>query len=236
MSTMKQLAFLLPLIALGGCDFADCVTANGESVERTIDLPVITGVETQGSIDVTITQGNEQRIVVRGPKEIVDMIRSEVKNGVWSIGTEHCYNTNKAITVEITMADLQKAAVAGSGSITGKSLFEPEQIDIEVAGSGDIALEVNAKSVDVDIAGSGSITLRGTTADVQVDIAGSGDVHGFDLSAANGDVDIAGSGNVELTVIEKLDAEIAGSGDVRYKGRPQVKSDVAGSGSVSGVE
>jgi hypothetical protein len=236
MHPTKSLLPLFLLALLPACHMTDCVTANGEPVERTLEVDDFTGIVSEGSIDVIVTRGNEQRVVARGPAEIVGMLNTEVKKGVWHIGTKDCYNSRKPVTVEITMPDLTEAGVAGSGSITGKSLFEPQSIDLSIAGSGNIRLELNSPDVESDIAGSGTISLKGTTAAFSAEIAGSGSIHAFDLSAAKADVDIAGSGDVEVTVIEALDADIAGSGDVRYKGRPKVSSDIAGSGSVSGAE
>ena len=236
MNMIKPMITALLAATLAGCNTLDCVTADGEPEERTIELPAIQGVNAEGSIDVTITRGEPQRIVVRGPREIIDLIKTDVSKGIWTITTDGCYRTNRAITVEIVMADLRHAAVAGSGSITGLSAFAPEEIDVSIAGSGDLQLEVNTKDIDAEIAGSGAIRLRGTAGAIDVSIAGSGDLKAFELSTTTADVSIAGSGDVELTVIDKLEASVAGSGDVRYKGRPQVDSDIAGSGSVSGVE
>ena len=70
-----MLSRLLLAAMLAGCNTLDCVTANGEPEERTIELPAIQGVNAEGSIDVTITRGEPQRIVVRGPREIIDLIK-----------------------------------------------------------------------------------------------------------------------------------------------------------------
>lgn len=235
---MNRMKTLLPFglalaLTLGACNFTECITANGDPVERPMELATITGVASHGPIDVVITRGETQRVVARGPKAIVDMIKTDVDKGVWEISTDACFNTRGPITVEITLADLTYASVAGSGSITGKSLFQPEDLDLRVSGSGDIQLVVNAKEIDADVAGSGSIVLRGTSSDLEVSVAGSGDVKAFELTTNTADVRVAGSGDVEVRVIEALKARVAGSGDVRYKGQPRVTSDIAGSGSVS---
>ncbi len=227
---------LLLAFTLNACDHVDCITANGAAVERTIELPPITGVASHGSIEVVLTRGETQRVVARGPQEILALIKTDVDKGILNVRTEGCYTTRQPVVVEITLPELTHASVAGSGNITGKSLFQPGELDLEVSGSGNIQLEVNSKDIEADVAGSGSIMLRGTTGELEVSVAGSGNLKAFELAANTAEVRVAGSGNAEMNVIDTLKVRVAGSGNVRYKGQPHVTSDITGSGSVSAAQ
>ena len=237
---MKTLRFLPLLAVLAACNAnwsgTDCVTASTEPIERELTVQPFNGVVSAGSIDVVLTRGDVQHVVASGPAELLDIISTEVKSGVWQIRTTKCYSTTRPVSIAITIPKLTSAEVEGSANITGATPFSPESIDIGIEGSGNIELQVECKDAQVEIAGSGSVTLTGTCGTLKASIAGSGDIKGVDLSCATAKVAISGSGDVELTVIQELSADINGSGDVRYRGRPTVSSDINGSGSVAPME
>ncbi len=144
---------------------------------------------------------------------------------------------SKEIKIYVTAPVFNKFSTAGSGNISGSNqVISDDNLDINVAGSGNINLNVKASDVDASIAGSGDITLAGEADLIKGSIAGSGDIKAKDLVAHKADVHIAGSGNAEVNADEELSANIAGSGDVRYAGKPKTSSRIAGSGSVASID
>ncbi len=157
------------------------------------------------------------KVEVEGPESALSEIKYEVEKGSLEVKSKNrngWKNGIKGVTLYITMPEVRGISLAGSGDIIGKDAFE------------------NQGDIDISIAGSGNVVLAGSGKSVRVSIAGSGDA---DLSGFNGGkckVDIAGSGNARVGEVETLDVSIAGSGDVRYKGSSKVNSSIAGSGKV----
>ena len=107
-------------------------------------------------------------------------------------------------------------------------------LDVSLAGSGDIVLDIETTAVEGSIAGSGDLTLKGNTDDLNAKVAGSGDFHGFTLQANNTTVSVAGSGDAEVVCNKSLKARVAGSGDIEYRGNPDMEdTKVSGSGTIS---
>jgi hypothetical protein len=127
--------------------------------------------------------------------------------------------------------------VTGSGNVSARGKFSgAEKLDIDIAGSGEVDIEVNTPKVIVDIAGSGNLTLTGETRDAIVNLAGSGNYDGYGLLTENTKIDIAGSGEAFVHADISLDADLVGSGGVSYRGKATVKSNTLGSGRVKHVE
>jgi hypothetical protein len=101
---------------------------------------------------------------------------------------------------------------AGSGDVRAGSAGE---LQVRVAGSGDMFVKEVAGAANVDIAGSGDVSAVSISGPLHAAIAGSGDVkigsgHATELTAR-----IAGSGDVRFGgVADSVSAVIAGSGDV----------------------
>lgn len=228
--------FLASMAALliTGCQM-DCVDGHGTVEQRTVDVAAFTGIEVGGAISVVIEKGATQSVTVSGQPNLIDLIGTEVKGGIWKIRSPKCWSSGDPLTVYIiTPSQLASIDVGGSGDVTSADVFGTGRTKLAVHGSGSITLEgINEKELDTSISGSGRIALGGTCAKFKCNISGSGRLTGAGLVANEASVKISGSGRVELTAISKLSAKISGSGTVLYGGQPAVESKISGSGSVS---
>ena len=127
---------------------------------------------------------------------------------------------------------MEGVSISGSGDINTSDEFISRNFYADIAGSGDMSLNVRANRLESGISGSGSINLVGSADSYDATITGSGDVDAFEMQARESSVVITGSGNCRVTVSERLSAKITGSGDVLYKGRPQISESITGSGKV----
>ncbi len=222
-------------IALTSCEgdglFNDC--PKGDIETRTLDVTGFTGVELDIAGDVEITQGSEFSVVAEGHQGILDLLKLEVENDVWVIDLEENCNGNYELTIRITMPAIQSLKIDGSGNIRGQNTFDGADIDLDIDGSGDINLDLNATQVVAEIDGSGNIILEGSSDTFELEIDGSGDFGNFDFEANHATIKIDGSGDARITAIDALKVTINGSGDVRYKGNPTLDVKINGSGDVS---
>ncbi len=193
------------------------VTGEGKRVTKTLDLDEFKGIGVSIGAEVHLRQGNQQKVEIKAQQNIIDLIDKDVRSGKWRIKLEKGTNLKRhdGIDIYITLPMIDELSVAGSGSIVGETDF------------------TNVDDLEVSIAGSGDVELNGAGADLEVSIAGSGDVDLAGFKVADCEVSIAGSGDCEINVSGSLEVSIAGSGDVKYKGNPdKVKSSIHGSGDV----
>jgi hypothetical protein len=127
---------------------------------------------------------------------------------------------------------LEGVSISGSGNIEGNDEFNSDSFYADIAGSGDLAMNVSVNHLESSISGSGSIYLAGSAESYDATVTGSGDVDAFELHARESSVVITGSGNCRVNVSNLLQVKITGSGDVLYKGHPQIRKSITGSGKV----
>jgi hypothetical protein len=215
----------------------DVIHGEGNVVTQEISLASLRGIELRFSGDVVLTQGSAQKIVLEGQQNILDNISRRVKNGIWDISYEKDVRNAKDVTVHITLPSLDKLNLSGSGSIHSSSKFTGlEKLEINLAGSGGITLDLAAVETDIDLAGSGNINLSGSSARLDISIAGSGNVEAGDLSSENCEVRIIGSGDATVNVSKELAVNITGSGDVHYSGTASTDTRITGSGEVTKIQ
>ena len=240
---MKRILFLLALVAItcSSCNFLGFRRIKGNGVLSTVtrDINNAQNIKLAGSYDVEMTQGPVTSVKVEADENIIPYIITREEGGYLVIKSRNnvSFSSEHNIKIYITTNKLEKLHLAGSGNIIGKNKFTGgNKLELKIAGSGDIKMDVNTPDIEADIAGSGSITLSGETKDERIKISGVGDYNADQLKAESANIKIAGSGNVKVFADMNLDVSIAGVGSVYYKGAPSIKQHIAGSGEVKKIE
>ncbi|RLD28644.1 MAG: DUF2807 domain-containing protein [Bacteroidetes bacterium] len=214
------------------------VKGNGNMTTETRTTGDYDGIKCAGSMDYILVAGAEGKIKIEGEANLLKHIITEVKNGNLIVKVEKGINLrpsfNKTIKITIPFKDINKVSLAGSGDLWNEDKITATDLDVSLAGSGDIVLNIETTSVEGSIAGSGDLTLKGSTNSLEAKVAGSGDFHGFGLQANNTVVSVAGSGDAQVVSNKSLTARVAGSGDIEYRGKPDKEdTKVSGSGTIS---
>ncbi len=234
---LTALAFFL-CISANAQWWSKGVKGNGKVITETRTTSDYDGIRCAGSMDYILVAGDEGKITIEGEENLLKHIVTEVKKGQLVVKVEKGVNLKpswkKGIKVTIPFKDIDKVSLAGSGDLWNEDKIMASDLDVSLAGSGDITLDIESNRVKGSIAGSGDLTLKGNTNDLEASVAGSGDIHGFDLNANNADVSVAGSGDIKVTSKKSIKARVAGSGDIVYRGNPEREdTKVSGSGSIS---
>jgi hypothetical protein len=196
------------------------------------------GIKCAGSMDFILVAGTEGEITIEGESNLLEHIVTEIKNGNLVVKVKNKVNLspswNKTIKVTIPFKDINNVSLAGSGDLWNEDKITSNNLDVSLAGSGDIILNVETTSLEGSLAGSGDLTLKGNTNDLNVKVAGAGDISAFGLQANNTIASVAGSGDIKIVSNKSLKARVAGSGDIEYKGNPEKEdTKVSGSGTIS---
>jgi hypothetical protein len=205
------------------------------------ELPVFDGISLRTSGTVYLTQGNDQKVELKGNEETLRKLETEVRGNKLTIKFRDSdnwfsWNNSDNFDIYITVKDLKELNVSGSGRIYGKNKFNSDRMEIEISGSGRVELEVTSNLIETSISGSGKIDLKGKTKDLETRISGSGSLYASELDSENCDLRISGSGKCEVNVSKSIDSHISGSGSVYYRGNPdKINSQTSGSGRVKKV-
>lgn len=212
------------------------VKGNGKVIKGSQTTANYDKISVSGSFDVTLVSGKEGEISYSVESNLEEYLVIEVKKGALKITWEKGVNVHptKSIKITVPFKNINEISLGGSGKITSMNVVTTNNLELNVAGSGEMSIDIDANNVAANIAGSGSMTVNGSAKNLESNVAGSGDFSGYGLMVVEDvDVSIAGSGSVEITVSGNLKSSISGSGDVRYKGNPKTNSSISGSGSVT---
>lgn len=123
----------------------------GKISEVILNLEDFNSIDVQSSIDVVIAYSDKQTVVAKGPANIIGKMPTRVNNGTWKVGLEQDYSKNSNLTVYITLPDLKKVEMNGSGNVHINDFTDLADMSIENRGSGKISLDSFAGSGTLDI-------------------------------------------------------------------------------------
>ncbi|MFY0644674.1 MAG: DUF2807 domain-containing protein [Bacteroidia bacterium] len=213
-----------------------CKKGSGGIHSEELFLDNIDGIDMQIAADVVIKQGNSQKIVVTGHQNVLNEIDMDVYGGIWKIKFDNGCFRHYDLDVEITVPDLKKVIISGSGDIDILDFDNQNELDLRISGSGNIHLHEfeGIHKLRSSISGSGNITAFDSISVKETDIfiSGSGNYKAYPISTEDCKIKISGSGSCFVNVSHSLDVSISGSGDVHYKGYPSIHQHISGSGHI----
>src|SRR5688572_8466042 len=146
-----------------------------------------------------VRQGSPQKVVIEGKKEVLEEIETDVEGSRLVIeidkkwGDWHWGNDDD-VNVYITVKDIEGLSVGGSGDLIGETKITANDINLNVSGSGNMKVEVEASGdMESDVSGSGNIELKGKCRNFNSDVSGSGKV--VMSITASGDAEFGVSGS-----------------------------------------
>ena len=209
-------AVVLLVITSSGCFIGSfinpAVQGSGVAATENREVEDFHSIELSGSGVVHITCGQEPSLSITVDDNLLELFKTDVKEGVLEIYPEKGFRSTVGAVFVITTNELKSIKSSGSGTFN-------------VSG-------VASDDFKYSVAGSGKFTADGEVKNLEIEIAGSGKVELAELAAQKVSIGIAGSGRGLVNASESLDVSIAGSGKIEYIGSPEVSKDVAGSGKV----
>lgn len=190
-------------------------SGNGNVVTQDRNAPSFSGIVISCSADVFIKQGGSQAVKVKADENLLELITTNISGGVLEIDIDGSIRNAKTLEVFVTVVNLEKVKINGSGNVKSEGIIKGSSCEIDVNGSGDVELELDMKNLETTINGSGDVDVTGVSGEFRLKIAGSGDFTAEQLRLTTGNIYVQGSGDVKLSgSADKISIEHSASGDV----------------------
>lgn len=192
--------------------------------------------------NMTITQGENEGLVIHASDEMRARVRSQVNAGTLEIW----YQTDwwewlgfgmwgsSNIHYELTVRSLESIRAVGVGNIKADRLITP-RFEVVHTGAGNVTIgSIETDELVARMDGVGNLEINGGRANRQtVNQNGAGSYSADRLASQVAVVQLNGLGSASVWASEQLDARVNGLGSIEYYGNPQVSKRVNGLGSVN---
>ncbi|MBS1918913.1 MAG: DUF2807 domain-containing protein [Bacteroidetes bacterium] len=240
---MKRILILsfLSVVVLSSCwnVFGKRIHGDGAIKTENRDITGYNSIDASGDFDVYVKQDSVSSVKIETDENLLRYIIIRTEGNILKIYPRSNYNLRPSGSIKVYVSGPEFKHFEASGACdyyTENKISSTDNISIDLSGSCDAKMELNAPKISAEISGSGSVTLKGETKELSVDGSGSSDFKCFDLMAENVSIVITGSGDADVFASVKLNVDVSGSGSVQYKGNATVNQRVRGSGSVKKVD
>jgi hypothetical protein len=226
MKSLKLLIISIICMALSACSnaqFRNSIQGEGPVVTEERNTSYFSGLNVRSGIDVSLKQGDKETITVEAEGNILQYIKTEIRDNVLHIYIEPNINIrfNGTKKVYVTMKDINSVKTTSAGDVTGLTPVNTINLKLNTSSAGDIKLEVNATLIEIDISSAGNITLSGKADILNADLSSAGDLEAYELKVKEADISVSSAGGARVDVADKLIARSSSAGDIYYSGNPE---------------
>lgn len=206
------------------------VEPSGNVITSRVEMPVFHGIDASGKLNMIIRQGNNHDVIIRADDNLMEMIRTDVKDEILNVSFRGWSGKNATIEVEVNLAEIELLkAMAGvkihsEGTISGHSLRHV------VNAGAESRLEIQFDFLELELNGGGNANLRGFVREMKARNNAGGTIEASGLETEKLSIS-ANAGSVShVFVTGELDVKASTGSVVNYTGDPLVKNITSGSG------
>ena len=201
------------------------------------DLKNFRAVEIRLNAHVTLTQGNDWEVKVRGDSRDLEDLDIYIRGGALVLRRESLFNfmgSPDDLEVAVTFPSIERIVLSSNGTARSTDILEVRNLELSLNGSGEMDIEARADTVDMESSGSGDLDFRGRSDRLLFDSTGSGDSR-VEIRTNRSDIRSTGSGRLEIRgQTDLMTIRVTGSGKIRADRYEAKEADIimTGSGSV----
>lgn len=204
---------------------AQVVKDDGNVIQENRIISSFDRIESNGIMNIFLTQGDAEFVVIEADKNIIPYIETNVKGNRLSIGTKEDAEINKStkMNVYITFRNIHKLELNGVGNSESQNQLDLKDLTIVNSGVGNLKLNLDCEKLKLEMNSFGNAVLTGRVNNASIDHNGVGNLKAFDLTTNIMNIQSNGVGNSEVSSDNEIYISLNGMGNVSYKGNAVVK-------------
>lgn len=236
MKTIKIIAAFSILLFLSSCIYSINTGEKGNGKVVTKDRSVsedFTEVRGSAGLDVYLTQGSENKIVVEADENLHQYIETDIKNGKLHITTSDNIRWSKAKKVHVTFKELNNIEASSGADVVGNSVIKSQTLTLKSSSGADLKVEVFSQELTVTSSSGAEIEISGKATSIKANASSGSEIDAKDLLVINCDAKASSGAEVVVNVKDRLETKVSSGGEIKYYGNPtSVNSNKSHSGSV----
>lgn len=206
---------------------------NGNVSKQERQLAPFESINVGCAINLFLSQGSTQSVMVETDENIQDRINTKVTNGELKLNCDNVRNATK-MNIYVTVIKLTKLEASGASVVQGSTPINGEKLSILASGASKVNIELNAQSIYNDVSGASKETLAINAHDLKSEISGASNVK-YTGSVTEHKTEVSGAGSLKAMefVTDNTYAEVSGAGNASIMARKQLRADLSGAGTIT---
>ena len=200
----------------------DSVSGNKNVVttEREVssDFTVVRG---STGLDVYLTQGDENKIVVEADENLHEHITTNIEGGKLHVKSEKNIRSAASRKVHVTYIALEGIEASSGADVKTTNQLKSENLYLKSSSGSDLVADVYVKELSLDSSSGSDLKVSGSAKNVEAEASSGSDINAKSLEALNAKARASSGSDITLNVSNSLDAKASSGGDIKYYGNPK---------------
>jgi len=234
MKNVKFILIALVSIVATSCNFDIRLgqeNGNGNVVTEEREVGNFNAVRGAAGIDVFLTEGTENKVVVEADENLMEIIETRVDGNTLKISSTKSIGRSKSKKVHVTYTQLESIEASSGADVIGNSVVRSETLSLDSSSGADLEVEIFANEVYISCSSGADVKVSGTASKLTADASSGSDIKARQLEVVSCKADVSSGADISVYVKESLKATASSGGDIKYYGNP---SDVSVADGVSG--
>lgn len=195
---------------------------------RTVAVSHFSGIRVASGIDLYLTQGNAESLVIKGESELVKNVVIEQTNGNLTVKYKDGVSwgrlfSNESIKVYVTFKELKAITASGGSDVFSQNTIKAGSLTIGASGGSDVEVSLTCSDLQVSASGGSDVKLKGSADNMILNASGGSDVDAFEFVVNYSKAHVSGGSDANINVTKGLEASANGGSDITYKGNAALK-------------
>jgi len=221
MKTLKTMLLLI-MIAFTG---VGTVLAGNETQNR--NVKGFNAIKVSTGIDLYLTMGNEESVKIVADDDIIDNIKTEVKDGTLHIYMKQNnwfnWSGNSSRKAYVTVKELVALDASSGSDVETENTLEGDELKVKASSGSDVKLSLHVKTFSIVTSSGSDAKLSGKVKYLTAEASSGSDINASDLESAFCQARASSGSDISLTVTEEIKAKASSGGDIVYHGNPKSK-------------
>jgi len=179
-------------------------------------------IKTSQGLDVYLTQGEEESIVIEADENLHNLIKTEVKNNELHIYLEKNVGYAESKKIMVTFKDLTKITSNSGSDVFSTNTINTENLELNSSSGSDMKLNLNTQNLYCNSSSGSDLKLSGKTEKLIAEASSGSDIKAEDLIAVSSQVKATSGADITVNTAKELTADANSGGDIKYYGNPEI--------------
>lgn len=239
---MKSIIYFTKLIVITilsflvtSCDF-DFGRIKGNGVEKTEQRKIgenFDKLEVSRGLDVIVIQGKTTKVEVTADENLMEYIKTSIKNGTLEITTTESINSQNDILIHVTLPELQEINSSSGSTISTQNSVTGTNLIAKATSGSELDLNLEIENIQAQSSSGSSIKLTGKALSVTYKASSGSEINAFQLITNEATVQASSGSSIDAYASQLLDAKVSSGASINYQGKPKsVKKTKSSGGSI----
>ncbi len=235
---MKTLKTLFLVVMIGFLSVGTTLAGGEESQLRNVKN--FHAIKVSTGIDLYLTMGNSEEVKIVADDDIIDDIRTEVKDGILHIymkskNTWFNWSGNKTRKAYVSVKKLDQLEASSGSDVESENTLEGDELAVKASSGADVKLDVHYRDFSIDTSSGSDAKIRGKVKYLKAQASSGSDINAKELQSEKCKVSASSGSDISLSVSDEIIARASSGADIVYYGNPAMKDiDESSGGDVHG--